>query len=70
MRVRGGGGNVRDAMRLCRSCLWIVSRLAGLSQHYLNAARRFAAWCDTRGIAQLTDVQAFHVAALHSGLHQ
>ena len=30
---------------------------------YLSAARRFAAWCDTRGIAQLTDVQAFHVAA-------
>jgi hypothetical protein len=30
---------------------------------YLNAARRFDAWCDARGIAQLTDVQAFHVAA-------
>ena len=30
---------------------------------YLNAARRFDAWCDSRGIAQLTDVQAFHVAA-------
>ena len=30
---------------------------------YLNAARRFTAWCDARGIAQLADVQAFHVAA-------
>jgi site-specific recombinase XerD len=30
---------------------------------YLNATRRFAAWCDRRGIAQLADVQAFHVAA-------
>ena len=30
---------------------------------YLNAARRFDAWCDARGLAQLTDVQAFHVAA-------
>ena len=30
---------------------------------YLSAARRFAAWCEARGIAQLTDVQAFHVAA-------
>ena len=30
---------------------------------YLNAARRFAAWCDARGIAQLAAVEAFHVAA-------
>jgi integrase/recombinase XerD len=30
---------------------------------YLNATRRFAAWCDERGIGQLADVQAFHVAA-------
>ena len=30
---------------------------------YLNAARRFAAWCEHRGIHQLGDVQAFHVAA-------
>ena len=30
---------------------------------YLNATRRFAAWCDKLGIAQLTDVQPFHVAA-------
>ena len=30
---------------------------------YLSAARRFDAWCDARSIAQLTDVQAFHVAA-------
>ena len=30
---------------------------------YLNAARRFAAWCDGMGIDQLADVQAFHVAA-------
>src|ERR1700689_5745345 len=29
---------------------------------YLNATRRFAAWCDRRGIAQLADVQAFHEA--------
>ena len=30
---------------------------------YLNATRRFAEWCDGRGIGQLADVQAFHVAA-------
>src|ERR1700730_3667253 len=30
---------------------------------YLNATRRFAEWCETRGIAQLADVEAFHVAA-------
>ena len=28
---------------------------------YLNATRRFAQWCDEKGIRQLTDVQAFHV---------
>jgi len=30
---------------------------------YLNATRRFAEWCDARGIGQLSNVQAFHVAA-------
>jgi len=30
---------------------------------YLNATRRFAAWCDGRGIGELASVQAFHVAA-------
>jgi hypothetical protein len=30
---------------------------------YLNATRRFAEWCDQKGIRQLADVQAFHVAA-------
>ena len=30
---------------------------------YLNATRRFAAWCDRHGIGQLADVQAVHVAA-------
>ena len=30
---------------------------------YLNATRRFAAWCDTRGIGHLADVEPFHVAA-------
>lgn len=30
---------------------------------YMNAAARFAAWCDARGIGQLADVQAVHVAA-------
>ena len=30
---------------------------------YLNATRRFAQWCDSRGIGQLADVQALHVAA-------
>ena len=30
---------------------------------YMNAARRFAQWCDEKGLHQLTDVQAFHVAA-------
>jgi site-specific recombinase XerD len=30
---------------------------------YLNATRRFSAWCDRHGIRQLEAVQAFHVAA-------
>jgi site-specific recombinase XerD len=30
---------------------------------YLNATRRFAQWCELHGLHQLTDVQAFHVAA-------
>ena len=30
---------------------------------YLNATRRFAEWCDARGIGQLADVHPFHVAA-------
>ena len=33
------------------------------SQGYLNAAREFAAWCERRGIAALTDVQPARVAA-------
>ena len=30
---------------------------------YLNATRRFAAWCDDHGITDLSAVQPFHVAA-------
>ena len=30
---------------------------------YLNAARRFGQWCAAHGLAQLADVQPFHVAA-------
>jgi site-specific recombinase XerD len=30
---------------------------------YLNATRRFAQWCAARGLTELADVQAFHVAA-------
>jgi site-specific recombinase XerD len=30
---------------------------------YLNATRRFAAWCQAHELAELTQVQAFHVAA-------
>ncbi len=30
---------------------------------YLNATRRFAEWCDARGIGQLAGVEAIHVAA-------
>ena len=30
---------------------------------YLNATRRFAAWCDTHGLTELAAVQPFHVAA-------
>ena len=30
---------------------------------YLNAARRFAQWCETHGIRELHDVEPFHVAA-------
>ena len=29
----------------------------------LNVTRRLAAWCDQRGLGQLADVQAVHVAA-------
>jgi len=37
---------------------------------YLNATRRFSEWCDAHGIRQLTDVQAFHVAAFVKDLQQ
>src|SRR6516165_7520157 len=30
---------------------------------YMNATRRFAEWCEARGIGQLTQVQPIHVAA-------
>jgi site-specific recombinase XerD len=30
---------------------------------YLNAARRFAAWCETHGLDELAQMQPFHVAA-------
>jgi site-specific recombinase XerD len=30
---------------------------------YLNAARRFAGWCETHGLHELAQVQPFHVAA-------
>lgn len=30
---------------------------------YLNATRRFANWCDRKGIRELVDVEPFHVAA-------
>ena len=30
---------------------------------YLNATKRFAAWCESHGLHALTDVQPFHVAA-------
>src|ERR1700684_3640544 len=30
---------------------------------YFNATRRFAAWCETRGLHELAAVQPFHVAA-------
>src|SRR4051794_25726586 len=30
---------------------------------YLNAARRFAAWCEDHGLHELTAVQLVHVAA-------
>lgn len=30
---------------------------------YINATRRFAAWCDAHGIGQLNDVEPIHVAA-------
>jgi len=33
---------------------------------HLNATRRFAEWCDARGIGQLADVHPFHVAAFVS----
>jgi len=35
---------------------------------YLNATRRFAAWCEAHSLYQLTDVQPFHVAAFIKGL--
>ena len=30
---------------------------------YLNATRRFAAWCETHGLTELANVEPFHVAA-------
>jgi integrase/recombinase XerC len=30
---------------------------------YLNATRRFAAWCEAHGLDELADIEPFHVAA-------
>jgi integrase/recombinase XerD len=30
---------------------------------YLNATRRFAAWCEAKGLDELAQVEPFHVAA-------
>jgi hypothetical protein len=30
---------------------------------YLNATKRFSAWCDTHGLRELVDVEPIHVAA-------
>jgi site-specific recombinase XerD len=30
---------------------------------YMNATRRFALWCETKGLPELADVQPFHVAS-------
>ncbi len=37
---------------------------------YLNATRRFAVWCEERGIVRLEDVQPIHVAAFVKDLEQ
>jgi site-specific recombinase XerD len=39
------------------------SRRTETRKAYLNATRRFAAWCDEKGICQLADVQPFYLAA-------
>ena len=35
----------------------------GTRKAYLQATRRFAAWCEAHGLAELASIQAFHVAA-------
>jgi len=35
---------------------------------YLNATRRFAHWCEGRGITELAGVEPFHVAAFIKAL--
>jgi site-specific recombinase XerD len=35
----------------------------GTRKAYLHATRRFAAWCEAHGLAELASIQAFHVAA-------
>jgi site-specific recombinase XerD len=37
---------------------------------YLNATRRFADWCEARGVGQLAQVQPGHVAAFVKELQQ
>jgi site-specific recombinase XerD len=37
---------------------------------YLNATRRFAAWCEAQGLADLASAQAFHVAAFNKDLQR
>lgn len=37
---------------------------------YLSATRRFAAWCEAHGLAQLSQVQPFHVAAFLKDLEK
>jgi hypothetical protein len=34
---------------------------------YLNSVRRFAAWCETKGLNELCEVEPYHVAAFTQG---
>ena len=37
---------------------------------YVNATRRFAEWCEGRGLRELVDVEPFHIAAWLKDMHQ
>ena len=65
IHVAGAGAVHADAQAAQRVLEFFTAQINNdhTRRAYLNATRRFAAWCDARGLHELAAVQPFHVAA-------